>query len=116
MIDANETRVHARLIASRETLLLFTPTDKINSASPILLAAVFANGAAAEPLASPLTMLPPNSSTLQRRLLEQDLTSAEHLPPYSEHAWATVRSRAAYCVAGARPETLIELAAPSYRK
>ena len=41
------------------------------------------------PLGAPLTLLPPNSSALQRTLLEQSLTS-ESLPPYSTRAWATV--------------------------
>lgn len=89
VIDANETRVHARLIAARETLLLLTPAEPLTGV-PTLIAAVFADGVATAPLGAPLTMLPPNSSALQRRLLEQDITDAEQLPPYSERAWATV--------------------------
>ena len=87
IIDANETRIHARLIASRETLLLFTPSSAL-SGQPSVLAGLFVDSTAATPLGA-LTMLPPNSSVLQRQLLESDLTT-EVLPAYNERAWATV--------------------------
>jgi hypothetical protein len=86
--DANETRIHARRIQLRETLLLYTPEQPLPPDAPLIVG-VFASQSAAAPLLGSLRLLPPNSTAMQRELLEQPITGVR-LAPYSTSAWVSV--------------------------
>jgi hypothetical protein len=81
VVGADEMRIAPRLIAERETLVLFSPDRPLQADAPLLLAARRDGD-----LLGVIEMAPPDDGV---GLLESALTAIP-LAPYSQTAWSTV--------------------------
>ena len=79
VIKASETRLAPRMVAERPAIVLFTPAQPLDSATPLHVAALHHG----QPLGA-APMLPPERLP---QALEQALTHTL-LPPYSHSAWS----------------------------